>query len=154
MEASDVAQARLNAQSAIHIGLEQLNTDPDWRFNHSNGVWKTDVPVASGSFSLVGIDPTDGNLQNGLTDPLILRGVGRQNRSVQKSQITVLPKTSPLDSLRNAAQAGGNITFNNANVASSGTFGANGNVNERELGASTPKLRPVVPFQAMVFRVP
>ncbi|MFQ5492214.1 MAG: hypothetical protein ACE5GE_15980, partial [Phycisphaerae bacterium] len=72
----DLGQARLLAQSAIEMGIYWVDRDSNWRSTYPNGTWTTGESVGNGSFTLQGLDATDGNLANSNTDPLRLVATG------------------------------------------------------------------------------
>ena len=80
----DVAAARLYAHAAIEIGRLRIATIPAWRASFPNGVWQTNAPVGSGTYTLEGIDPGDGDLADDDTDPVVLIGTGKKGPARQK----------------------------------------------------------------------
>lgn len=76
VDTADVGQARLNALTAIEIGLLTLNGDPDWRSNFSSGNWITDQSNGDGAFSLDVIDPNDGDFRTYVCGPVEMIGIG------------------------------------------------------------------------------
>lgn len=74
---SDSSQACELARTAIDRGLWEAKNNPlTWRTFFAAGTL-TDVPLSSGTFTLVAVDPVDGNLINNNTDPVVLTGVGK-----------------------------------------------------------------------------
>lgn len=74
----DLAKARFHARSGIEMGLFRIGADPNWRTNRSSGIWEMGKPVGTGSYTLSGVDPNDGDLSNNAADPLVLTGIGMQ----------------------------------------------------------------------------
>jgi len=107
---ADVTEAQLYAQAAIEMGRLRIKDDPDWRNTYSNGVWEADVPVGSGTYTLEGIDPDDGVLNDGDVHPLILTGTGEKGLARQKFQVRLEAEVRAYDCLSAAVHAAGNIT--------------------------------------------
>jgi hypothetical protein len=108
---SDVTEARLYALAAIEMGLLRIKNDPGWRNTYSNGVWEADVAVGNGTYTLEGIDPDDGILNNGDTHPLVLIGTGTIGLARQKLQAKFTSQTTPLSCLEVALHADGDLNF-------------------------------------------
>jgi len=88
----DCAEARLCAQSAVELGLYYVSSDSNWRTTWPNGTWVADQPLGNGSFTLEGIDPDDGVLNDSDTDPLVLTGTGQKGLARQKMQVRLVAK--------------------------------------------------------------
>ena len=115
---ADVAEARTYALAAIEIGRLRIKNDSDWRNTYSNGVWEADVPIGSGTYTLEGIDPDDGVLNNGADHPLVLIGTGEKGLARQKMQVRLVAEVRALDCLSAAIHAGGNFTVNSGTTIS------------------------------------
>lgn len=126
--AADATAARLHAQSAVRIGMLQIEQDPNWRFNHPHGTWAADVAIGQGSYTLEGLDPSDSNLSDSPSDPLVLVGTGKQGRSVHKVQITLSPVHRGYSSLKAAIHAGDDVSINSATVTCDQVLSANDSV--------------------------
>ena len=125
-DTGDYAQARLHAESAIRMGCHILQQDPSWRDNYSNGVWVLDQPIGSGSFTLEGIDPQDGDLGNSNEDPLVFIGTGAQGAARYKLRTTLTTGgTQPLDCLEVTVHAGNSLGFDSASVQCDQKISAN-----------------------------
>lgn len=105
-------QARLLAQGAVDLGLYTLATDANWRTSLSHGYWVTDRPAAGGRFSLQGLDPLDGSLADSAFEGVTLIGTGVYRNARQMVQVQAAPVIQPLDALRCALHAYGNIVVN------------------------------------------
>jgi len=105
--AIDTDAARLYAESAVELGIQWIASNPNWRTTYTSGNWATNVAMADGKFSLAGVDPTDGNLANRLTDPLVLTGTGIKGSAQQMVQVTLVPATTPIDALKMAIHTAG-----------------------------------------------
>ncbi len=103
---NDLAAARFYAQSAIEIGFAHINEDPNWRTTYANGVWKADQPIGTGTYTLQGIDPIDGDLSNNETDPLVLTGTGVSGQATHKMQVGLQAQIPGLSCLEVALHAG------------------------------------------------
>lgn len=85
---AEAPQARLNAMAAIDYALLLVAEKPStWRAALAAGV--TDRPMHGGFYSLIAIDPVDGDITSGAGDPVILRGIGRtaQSRVILETQL-------------------------------------------------------------------
>ena len=92
---ADFAQARLNAQSGVDMGLFLIQQNPaTWRDDFAAGL-PTDQPVGKGSFSLQADDPVDGDLTNNSTDPVLLVGIGNAGEARYKLQVRLEANGSP-----------------------------------------------------------
>jgi len=129
-EASHVVKARLSADAALRIGMLRIENDPDWRYSFSDGVWEADVTVGDGTYTLEGIDPSDGDLTDSPTDPLVLNGIGKKGNAVQKTQITLAPENRALDCLEVGMHSNGDTTFNAATLNFNGIVSSNDDVTE------------------------
>ena len=115
-QAAHVVEARLYADAALRIGMLRIENDPQWRFHFSNGVWETDVPIGNGTYTLEGIDPSDGDLSDRATDPLVLTGHGKKGTAVQKVQITLLPEYRGYSCLESALHSAKDVKLKDATV--------------------------------------
>lgn len=126
---ADLSTARFYAQSAIEMGQHYIRQNSTWRDIFSNGEWLADQQIGTGTYTLEGIDPTDGDLNDSATDPLLLRGTGFEGQSRYKLQVTMVSKSNALTCLEVAMHAGSSMTFSSANVQSNlVTISANGSV--------------------------
>ncbi|MBE3095670.1 MAG: carbohydrate binding domain-containing protein [Planctomycetes bacterium] len=87
--ASDYAEARLYARSALESGMYVIYADSLWRTHFGNGAWCTDVPIGSGTFSLEAMDPVDGNVPSGASDPVVLTGTGCKGEARYRMQVKI-----------------------------------------------------------------
>jgi len=126
--ASDYAEARACAVSAIELGLLYVKQDANWRTNRPNGVWLQDQPLGSGHLTLEGIDPTDGDLTNSLYNPLLLTGVGVKGMARHKTQITLVAEGGGVTCLEGSLHAGTDLSFDSATVQSGQKISANNSV--------------------------
>ena len=88
---NDTATARFYAQSAIEMGFVYINENENWRATYANGVWEADERIGSGTYTLEGVDPNDGDLSNNATDPLVLTGTGRKGDARYRLSVTLEP---------------------------------------------------------------
>ena len=124
----DCAEARLCARSAIELGLYYVSSDSNWRQTWPNGTWLSNQPLGSASFTLEGIDPTDGVLNDMDTEPLVLIGTGVKGLARQKMQVRLMAEAGGLSCLEVALHAGVNISFSNTTVQCNQTVSANDNI--------------------------
>ncbi len=129
-DASDFAQARLNARAGVELGLLRISDDPNWRANYPNGLWETDQPIGSGTYSIEGIDPNDGDLTNSDDDSLTLTGIGAQGEARYRLQVILVPEADPLSCLEVSLHAQNDASFNSATLNGDQTISANNNVTE------------------------
>jgi len=127
---NDLVQARLNARTAIEIGLQKMDQIANWRNQFPNGPWFVNQPFANGTYSLTGVDPTDADLTDSPRDPVLLTGVGRKGVARYQLQVSVDAQVRGLSCLEAAVHAGGDVQFTNTNLASNGIVSSNANVAE------------------------
>jgi hypothetical protein len=145
--AADIEQARLNAQTAVDLGLLMIKQDDQWRDHHADGEWFADRATGAGTCSLEVVDPADGDLDDSARDPVILVGIGRSGNAEQRVSLTVDPVPEPLGCLRSAVAAGGSIQLSNdvlrasekitANSVSASSSLVEGNVEAASISGST-----------------
>ncbi len=108
-ESNDLFQARQNALTALKMGMLRIEQDPDWRYTFPNGVWEADSNIygsGSGTYSIDGQDPTDSDLTDSPTDPLVLTGIGKTGNAIQKVKITFVPLSRPMSCLEFCMHSG------------------------------------------------
>jgi hypothetical protein len=110
-QTKDRAQARLCAWSAIELGILYVQNS-SWRSTWPNGTWLSNKPLGSGSFSLQGIDPIDGDLANSKYNPLVLTGIGTKGTACHKTQLYLNPVIKPLEALNTCLHASGQLKIN------------------------------------------
>lgn len=125
----DCAEARLCAQSTVELGLYYVSSDSNWRTTWPNGTWVQDQPLGSATFTLEGIDPDDGVLNDSDMDPLVLIGTGQKGLARQKMQVRLVAEVRALSCLEVALHAQNDISFNSATVNCDQTISANNSVN-------------------------
>jgi len=128
-QAAHVVEARLYADAALRIGMLRIENDPQWRFHFSNGVWEADVAIGDGTYTLEGTDPSDGDLSDNATDPLVLTGRGMKGTAVQKVQITLLPEHRGYSCLESAMHSAKDVNFTSATVQCDQTISSDQTVN-------------------------
>lgn len=135
-----LAAARLNALSAIELGLNVTQRSANWRSAQINGAWFTDRPLGGGRISLYVQDPVDGDLANSATEVVRFTGVGVVGESRFIFESDYEPIIEPLEALLSAVHSGGDLSVKsgstltvsggpastNSNAIVSGTI--NGNV--------------------------
>lgn len=122
---ADMTAARMNAQSAIRLGMLKIENDPDWRFTEKSDEWFVDVPLGSGTFSLTVTDPSDGDVFDAAADPLVLTGTGKAGEAVHRTEITLAPLHRGYDCLKSAVHAGDDIRFYTAQASADHLMSAN-----------------------------
>jgi len=103
----DYAEARACATSAIELGLFYIKQDTNWRDTRPNGTWVQDQALGSGRFTLEGIDPGDGVLNDSELEPLVLTGIGTRGVARHKAEVTLVPVIKPLEALNTCLHASG-----------------------------------------------
>ena len=96
--ASDMAQARINAQSAIELTKWYIYTDPTWRTDQPNGNWATGLSAGGGTFSVNVVDPIDGDLTNRPHDPITMTATAYYGkaRQILTESLTATPTPLPI----------------------------------------------------------
>jgi len=118
---ADIAQARLNAISAVEIGANWINDNQSsWRTTYTavsalgTGIAGT-IAMPSGTAKVSFSDPIDGLIINRPTDPVIVESLGVSGLARQKFQLQLNPVGTPVDALRYAISSPGasSIGFGN-----------------------------------------
>lgn len=135
---TDVAEARLYARAAIEMGLLRIKNDPNWR-NSPNGVWESNKPIGSGTYTLEGIDPDDGVLNDSDLDPVVLIGTGVRGSAQQKIQVRLVAEVKGLTCLEVSLHASNDVVFSSATVTGNQIISANNGA-----GASSASIAPAV----------
>ena len=126
---ADSTTARLNAQSALRLGMLMIENDPDWRFSNTTDEWLTDVSLGSGTFSLSITDPSDNDLSDASADPVVLTGIGKKGDAVHQVEITLAPLYRGYDCLQSAIHSGHDLNFRYANATADHMLSVNRQVN-------------------------
>ena len=88
---SDATEARFYALAAIEMGIFAIDADPlNWRKAFHNGALPVDMPIGSGTLSLLVIDPLDNDLLDDPTDPVLMTGIGAKGIARHMVQVTVV----------------------------------------------------------------
>lgn len=106
---ADLRQARLAARAGIEMGLLRIKNDANWRTTYSNGVWESNQPVGVATYTLSGTDPVDSDLDDSVTDPLVLSSSGTSGSATQKLEVTVETVEPPIESLSTAVHCAGEL---------------------------------------------
>ncbi len=122
---SDVIQTRLFAQSAVDLGMLEIEKNPNWRQQKTNGIWATNIPIGNGFYNLSVVDPVDADLNNDEMDFVLMTGTGWLNQARYKLQITLQPQPVPISSLASGLHAGNDIVMNTATITSDSVLSAN-----------------------------
>lgn len=133
--ASDLAEARACAVSAVELGLLHVE-DPNWRTIWPNGAWLSTKALGDGTFTLEGVDPQDGDLSDSEFEPLVLTGTGIKGIARHKARVTLVPVIDPLEALNSCLNASGtvtvvagkSITVSGAPLSTNGTLDVQGTV--------------------------
>jgi hypothetical protein len=133
---TDMAQARLIADSGVELAMQWLTADVNWRQNHPGGGWTTTVPIGDGQAQVRITDPGDNNLGNRPSDPVLIQSTGTRGSAVQIVQATLTATGAPLDALAMALHtagelhigSGANLTASGAPASTNGAFRNQGTV--------------------------
>ncbi|MGQ9574698.1 MAG: hypothetical protein ACUVUC_05225 [Thermoguttaceae bacterium] len=106
---ADAAEARWYALSAVELGRMWINKDPAWRTNRTTGLWASEQPLGSGSFTLEVTDPVDGDLANRPHDPVIFKATGIKGSCRQMLEVTLSAAPQALPALSFALHTGGQL---------------------------------------------
>ena len=127
--ASDWAEARLYARSALEAGMYVIYADPFWRTHFGNGAWCTNVPIGSGTFSLEAMDPVDGNVPSGASDPVVLTGTGCKGDARYRMQVKIETAQALGVCLEVSMHAGHDLVTDGATLNSDQVISANHDTN-------------------------
>jgi len=126
--ADDFATARIYARSAVEMGFLRIKSNSSWRTFYGSGIWETNQTIGTGTYTLLGVDPTDNNLANDPMNPVELTGIGVSGGATYKVRTTLLAETVPLTCLESAVHTGGNVTINSASINANAPLTSNLNV--------------------------
>ena len=126
---NDSAQADCLARSGLQIGAHAIQADDNWRTTYSDGSLVDGLEIVGGTINVVGLDPTDGNLDNGDRDPVRLVSTGSYGNSTRALIATLQPTTEVCECLHSLIHAGGSLTGVTSTVYGKGQISVNGNVN-------------------------
>ena len=132
---ADAEDARLLAQSGVEWARAVINIDPTWRTTRRNGTVVT-MPLGSGSFTVTGTDPVDGDFANSPLDPLQLDVVGYARNARQAIRLTLTPNTTAYTCL-NAAMCSAGVASFTSGTTTGGLIATNANM---VVAGSTTKL--------------
>jgi len=144
----DCAEAHMCAQSAVELGLYYVSSDPNWRTTRPNGTWLSNQQLGNGTFSLEGIDPDDGVLNDSDTDPLVLIGTGEKGLTRQKMQVKLVAEGGPLTCLGVSLHAGGDLFFDGGGLTSDQIISTNQNVSQIGTASITANVEAVGRFHS------
>ncbi len=87
---ADRVQARELARSGIDYMLWRIETETSstWRTSLNNGNYQN-ITMGTGTFSVTGVDPDDGNLTDDTTDPVVLTSVGIWGNARYAFEVTI-----------------------------------------------------------------
>jgi hypothetical protein len=114
VELSDAAQARQYARDAIELGRVWISQDVNWRTNRTSGVWVSNQPIGSGTFTLEASDPLDGNIANLPHDLLVLKATAAKGNARHVLQVTLQARPVALPVLQYALHVGGELNISTA----------------------------------------
>ncbi len=127
----DWNEAAVLASSAVEYALTKLGNDHDWRnayYDRVDGHYSEPMAFGRGTIRWQLEDPVDGDLRDSQDDPVRIYGYGTVGSSQRVFSMLAWPSGSPLDALRSAVHAGGNLRVQAAADVRSGPATANGQV--------------------------
>jgi hypothetical protein len=107
----EIKEACVYAELGVRHALRYTIDDPLWRQHLSSGPWLQDVSVGDATYSLTGIDTTDGDLSNDDGDPVELTCTATVDQVTRTVQLNA--RQQPYEILRYAVAAGGIINISN-----------------------------------------
>jgi hypothetical protein len=126
---ADQHNATVLAQSAVQQGLAQLASDPNWRTNFSayqNTSYSPPVAMNQGAFSWQLSDPLDGIIENDRTHLARIVGKATSGRSRRAFSVLCVENGLPLDVLRSAVHADGDLKITEGAIVGQGPLSTNG----------------------------
>ena len=102
----DTAAARIAARSGIEWAAQVAASDPNWR--NRGSPWPSQT-IGDSTVVVAPSDPSDGNLGNRPTDPLLLQATATRGRARQILQATLTATGPPLECLRMALHTAGEL---------------------------------------------
>ncbi|WP_068129718.1 carbohydrate binding domain-containing protein [Roseimaritima ulvae] len=108
----DWNESAVLASSAVEYALTKLGNDPDWRTAYADrvaGNYSDPLALGRGTIRWQLEDPVDGDLTDNPDDPVRIYGLGTVGSSQRVFSMLAWPAGSPLDALRSAVHAGGNL---------------------------------------------
>lgn len=118
--AANMEQARLNIESAMRLGLLEIQRDPNWRSTYAanGGEVLTEMSSEFGSVTLHARDPHDNDLVDNAQDSVALRATASAGGATQYAELTMHPATVPPDVLWKGVVAGGDVSSTGGTVRS------------------------------------
>lgn len=120
------SEARLLAQSAAEMGIEQTYRDSSWRKKVSGPLGPFSLGHGKATVELS--DPVDGDIGNNADDAVLIRGTATVGGATQHVEVTLDAFHPPMGCLQRAVWTGGTLNFATAVVSATQTVGSNGSV--------------------------
>lgn len=105
------------ALAGLEFAQQQTVSNANWRSSFTHGV-AVSKNVTGGSFSITLTDPTDGNIANRTTDPVLVTSTGIVGSVRQTLSIYLEPQTQLFGGCRGSMYSVGLMTFNNCTINS------------------------------------
>lgn len=106
---SDLAEARLQSQSAMELARLWIQQDSNWRATRTNGAWTQGLALGSGSISISVVDPNDSDLINAAHDPIRITTIGYMGRAQHRMVQYLEARPIPLSTLAYAIHSNGQL---------------------------------------------
>ena len=124
----DLIEARQLARSALELGMVELEENPDWRTDWSEGAWISNKSLGRGTFSLEVTDPNDGDFTTGASDYIVMKGTGVVGDARYVLSVELVPYgPAGMDCLQYAVQTGERI-YNYRDIVADAPLSANFNI--------------------------
>ena len=89
---TDFAIAQENARSALDRALETVRTSGGfWRMALGGIAFSSNKSFNGGQMQVAAVDPVDGDIPNGASDPVILTGIGTKGDATYMLEVTLDP---------------------------------------------------------------
>lgn len=84
-------QARAVAEDGVRLIIEHLRANPEWRDDHTHGLWTANTDLNGGSFRVMFADEDDNDLGDDVSDPFIVTIEGSFNGVVHRISNRIVP---------------------------------------------------------------
>lgn len=121
---ADIAEARRCAAAGIEIARYVIQSTANWR-TRGSGIWMTAVTLGKGQVTVHVTDPSDDDITDSASEPIVITATGTAGRATQYLTATLSPQSSGYECLNSGVHAGGAISLTSATVLSDRTIGSN-----------------------------
>jgi len=124
-QSGDIVRAETLAETAVEYALYAIAQNTSWRTTYTSGTETAAKTLGGGTFSFKLVDEGDGSLSDDPMDNVRLYGYGRAGAAVRVYSVELKCKKVPLDVLRCAAHAAGNVSAITTSTVSGGPLSSN-----------------------------